>query len=566
MDRRSLMAAGLAGAVTAMARPALAQGMELEGTWDAEVMRPQGPQPFIYHVRKSADGVVRLVGQNPFQTASVPGAVEQRNGAAVLTLPGGTSMTVRPSDEGSTLEGEYASSGLKAPMVMRRREAGGTAPAPARMGGLAIESFNVPEDRERPGSRPIPLRFARIRTSRAQAGSPIVFLAGGPGGSGIAAGLRPTSALLRRMAEETGSDIVLLDQRGTGLSDHIPLAPLPTPQRGPPRFTRQAMIDAYRAEVPRQWAFWESQGVVMSGYTTAQSAHDVEDLRRHLGVAKIKLWGSSYGVHLAQTVLRYHGETVERVCLTSAAGGDRIATGDAVIARIAAKIAADPQAAAAYPDLPGLMRRVHQRYATEPGRLRTPLGEARFDAFAIQFAASQPLLGSREAIAMLPQFYRELDRGQTGMMMQVAGPYVAAGIGADLKPMAVAMHGASRPLPDELAAYRAAAEDAILGDAAYYPYLFLFDLIPNSLPELRRPFTSDVPALIVGGELEGTPASEAAAEFGRTHLNSSFIEVANEAHDAGGGDPRVQALMIRFLKGEDVPSQQVALPPIRFRT
>ena len=49
-----------------------------------------------------------------------------------------------------------------------------------------------------------------------------------------------------------------------------------------------------------------SSGVSPSGYTTVQSADDLEDLRRALGARKIDLWGISYGTHLAMAAMRRH--------------------------------------------------------------------------------------------------------------------------------------------------------------------------------------------------------------------------------------------------------------------
>lgn len=53
---------------------------------------------------------------------------------------------------------------------------------PAELGRLV-----VPEDWSRPKARQITLRFVRFRSTSPNPSSPIVYLAGGPGGSGIAA-------------------------------------------------------------------------------------------------------------------------------------------------------------------------------------------------------------------------------------------------------------------------------------------------------------------------------------------------------------------------------------------
>src|SRR5687768_12983858 len=48
-----------------------------------------------------------------------------------------------------------------------------------------LGEFQVPENRTKPGSRNITIRFVRFKSTAAKPGAPIVYLAGGPGGSGI---------------------------------------------------------------------------------------------------------------------------------------------------------------------------------------------------------------------------------------------------------------------------------------------------------------------------------------------------------------------------------------------
>jgi len=72
----------------------------------------------------------------------------------------------------------------------------------------------VPENRARPTGRSIQIAVVRIRSTSTSPRAPILYLAGGPGGAGIA-GVRgdlfPTVLALRSV-----SDIILFDQRGTG--------------------------------------------------------------------------------------------------------------------------------------------------------------------------------------------------------------------------------------------------------------------------------------------------------------------------------------------------------------
>src|SRR5262245_19711505 len=77
--------------------------------------------------------------------------------------------------------------------------------------------LSVPERHGKPGSGTIELVFVRFRCTSPHPGPPIVYLAGGPGGSGIAAARGSRFPLFMAMREF--GDVISLDQRGTGMSN-----------------------------------------------------------------------------------------------------------------------------------------------------------------------------------------------------------------------------------------------------------------------------------------------------------------------------------------------------------
>ncbi|MFO7288281.1 MAG: alpha/beta hydrolase [Gammaproteobacteria bacterium] len=211
----------------------------------------------------------------------------------------------------------------------------------------------VPENRTDPGSRRIELAFVRFRSTSEHPRSPIVYLAGGPGGSGIDAargGRFPLFMALREVA-----DVIALDQRGTGASTRIPYCrtdhsyPLDRP------LTREGLIDLFRAKAAECVAYWKAAGVDLAGYTTWESAADLDDLRAALGAERISLWGISYGTHLALAAIKRYPDRIERAVLASVEGLDETvklpARTDAYFERLQAAIDADPRAASLYPDL-----------------------------------------------------------------------------------------------------------------------------------------------------------------------------------------------------------------------
>jgi len=427
--------------------------------------------------------------------------------------------------------------------------------------------FEVPEDRRDPGSRRIRLSYVRFASTAARPGHPIVYLAGGPGGTatGTATGPRfPIFMALREVA-----DVIAFDQRGTGLSNHIPRRP--TPAGPPPPLTREGLTAHVRREFARAWTEWTAAGVAMRGYNTNESADDIEDLRRHLGAERIHLWGISYGSHLALAVLKRHGAVVDRVALASLEGQDqtvkRPARIDAYLRRVDRLLGADPAARAAVPDLPALMRRVHARMEAQPASMSMPFRGAPTDlavgGFAVQLLAGS-MVANPETLALLPRLYRALDTGETA----TAAPYIGQmagrlGVGG----MSEAMDLASGISPRKLAMVRREARTAVMGDALNFPMPHLLGAVPGvDLGEdFRAPIRIENPSLLVAGSLDGRTPLEEQAEVAAQFRNKAKVLVENAGHNVFEAHPQVQELLVRFFRGEAVGDTTLALPPPKFQ-
>lgn len=426
--------------------------------------------------------------------------------------------------------------------------------------------FEVPEDRRDPNSRKIRLGYVRFASTAVRPGPPIVYLAGGPGGEGTGAASGPRFPIF--MALRAVADVIAFDQRGTGLSSSIPER-LST--RPPPVFTEAGLTSYFRVEFQTAWADWTKAGVAMAGYNTDQNADDIDDLRRHLGVDKIDLWGISYGSHLALSVLKRHGERVNRVALASLEGQDqtvkRPARIDALLNQVDGLLAADPAVRAAIPDLPVLMRRVHARLEAEPALTKVKLngapGEIRMGGFGVQMLAGG-LIANPNTLAMLPALYLGLDAGRTDVLAPFLGDVAHL---LSLRGMPEAMDLASGISPERLTQVRREARTAVVGAALNFPMPQLLGVLPGvDLGEtFRTPLRIHHPALLVAGTLDGrTPLAEqdeVAAQFRR----KSRVVIENAGHNAFEAHPEVQNLLVRFFRGETVADTRLSLPPPTFR-
>lgn len=427
--------------------------------------------------------------------------------------------------------------------------------------------FEVPEDRRDRRSRKIRLGYVRFPSTAAKPGPPIVYLAGGPGGEGTGAATGPRFPIF--MALRAVADVIAFDQRGTGLSSTIPERPAST--RPAPVFTEAGLTSYYRSELQRAWADWTKAGVAMAGYNTEQSADDIDDLRRHLGAEKIDLWGTSYGSHLALSVLKRHGDRVNRVALSSLEGQDqtvkRPARTDVYLRQVDALLGADPAARAAVPDLLALMRRVHARLEAQPALTAVTLngkpGQIRMGGFGVQMLAGG-LIANPHTLARLPGLYLALDLGRTDVLAPFLGDVANL---LNLRGMPEAMDLASGISQRRLALVRREARTAVLGEALNFPMPQLAGAIRGvDLGEdFRTSIRIDHPALLIAGSLDGRTVlaeqDEVAAQFQR----KSRVMVENAGHNVFEAHPEVRPLLVRFFRGEPVADTRLTLPTPEFR-
>jgi len=433
-------------------------------------------------------------------------------------------------------------------------------------------SFQVPENRADPGSRMLTLRYVRFPATTAKPGPPIIYLSGGPGGSGIETAKRERFPLF--MAMRQFGDVIALDQRGTGASDDTPVC---EPKAAPPEsepMTDEAFAAAYRAAALECAAFWKARGVDLRGYTTVESAHDLDALRRHLGADKISLWGISYGTHLALAALKQMDDRLDRVVMASAEGLDQTvklpALTDAYFDRMQAAVDKDPRAKAVYPDIKALIARVHRRLQDKPVLLHLK-GSDGADADVLvqrrtlQMIEAGPIGDPQGAILMLG-VYRAADAGDYQPLADLMQRFSSPGEPMRMRAMPMAMDVASGIGDDLLATVKTQAKTALLGDTLNFPMPQLREAFPelDLGDEFRKAPVSHVPTLLLSGTLDGRtyPESQLEAVAGLDRLQA--ITVVNAGHNLFMTSPEVTAAIERFMRGEPMKSPRIDIPPPDF--
>ncbi|MGB3455540.1 MAG: alpha/beta hydrolase [Litorimonas sp.] len=414
-------------------------------------------------------------------------------------------------------------------------------------------TFTVPENRTDPDSRTLTLHYIRFPTTTDKPGAPIVYLSGGPGGSGIDTAKRDRFPLFMAMRQH--GDVIAYDQRGTGRSDDMQRCTRPGRPLTEVVSDADAMADSVAA-LRDCMTEWEDAGIDLDGYDTVENARDLDALRQHLGAEMLSLWGISYGSHLGLTALRELDGRIERAVFASIEGPEQTvklpARTDAYFDRLqTAMTERDPET----PDVKALIRRVHAAFDAEPKLLTIDGIQAVFHRRDLQSFLSGAIADPKWAMLVV-EIYRDMDQGDMSSFEALYGRW---GVTSDhgfspmnrLTDIASGTDAARRVLIDSQ------AETALIGATLNAPYQFE-DIRPELVLDaaFRRPVESEVPVLLLSGTLDGRTYPEAAREamMGLSRAHAVLIDGAG--HNLFMTDMVVGETIHRFMRGEaDLPSE-----------
>ena len=430
----------------------------------------------------------------------------------------------------------------------------------------------VPENRSNPLSNLIELAFVRFKSTAKNPGPPIVYLAGGPGGSGIftAKGSRfPLFMALREIA-----DVIAFDQRGTGFSKpnlgcferlSLPLDVAPT---------REAAIKELRENSQSCITYWRDiQRVDLAGYNTNESADDLEDLRQALGANQISLWSISYGTHLAFATMRRHPKSIHRAILAGTEGPDHTYKLPSNIQKhledLAAVIKADPQVGKEIPDFLGLMKSVFDRLDAQPETVEITDPQTKLkvkvivNKFVMQYIVANNI--GTTVTARFPALFYRASKGDFTNPAQVWLSESRSEIGSAMSFMMDCASGQTAARRERIARE---AKGTLLEDIFNFPFPDVCEAwkAPDLGDEFRAPLHSDVPVLFISGTLDArTPVSNA-EEYRTGFPNSTHIIIEGAVHSDPLflSSPKIKAGMMEFLRGQPVTNTKITAEPIKF--
>ncbi len=418
----------------------------------------------------------------------------------------------------------------------------------------------VPESRRSRVARTIRLPFVIIKSrSGSPSPDPVLISAGGPGGSILG---RVRNRARDPLLEDR--DVILLEQRGTRFAKPALTAPrIAEALRSGwgVRLNGDPDPAAVRKALSKTLSEYENRGVELSGYTTRESATDIADLRRLLGIASWDLYGSSYSTKIMLTVLRDAPEGVRAVILDSVlpleADWDEEAPANIleVFRRLMAAARENQPLQARLEGFDGRWRRFLEAANLRPidVALKDPVDgrpiSVRLDAAGVMNCVYAGLEDAA-TIPRLPLIVDEACRGRTEILAPLVEAYLGSSQGyawgARLAVWCAEEFPFERPerilrpsgLPPELSRF---VQTAVPLEA--------LRVWPPGRPAAKEnhPVRSDVPVLVAAGEFDpDTPVS-----WGRRTAsllrNSQVIVFAGMSHVPLFSHPEAGRIMREFL-------------------
>ena len=416
--------------------------------------------------------------------------------------------------------------------------------------GFECGYLTVPENRMRPSGRTIKLPVARAKaTSPHPRPDPLVYLAGGPGGSGLLAAVTRI-----RAGWNADRDVIFLDQRGTlkaqpflacreiDIFVRSALSMAPTSSQ-----FASASVDAVQTCHDRLAA----DGWDLSAYNSSENAADVADLRIALGIAEWNLYGVSYGADLALKVVQDHPQGVRSVVLDSlmsprqnqleelwpsAAQGYR-AVFDACVADSACR-SAFPDARAEFRTLVGQLTE-HPRVVRVDDPYTGEIVDVVFDGYTL---ANLVVLASLTPgdLSAVPSIVHNLATGDgkeaAHTLLRVQPPGVVTGYGLQFGVLCREQAPFTDPERVRAAAKQALPDfpDPVLALLPRFPAIFqdcgVWD-VPAAGGVDRGQTRSDVPALLLQGGLDGLSPRSAAVAAAAGLPRSQILVFPGAGHD-----------------------------------
>jgi pimeloyl-ACP methyl ester carboxylesterase len=424
--------------------------------------------------------------------------------------------------------------------------------------------LTVPENRAKPASNLITLAVAVVKADSARPlKDPIVYLDGGPGGSVLEVASRIFDGWFGPFAIDR--DIVLFDQRGAGKSQ---------PALDCHEFNnafRRSVEEDIRGEALQQLVVdalagchdaLVARGVDLSGYTSAESATDLAELREALGYEEWNLYGISYGTRLALTAMRDHPEGIRSVILDSAYPPQAdlyaalLPNAGRAFDALFAGCAADPVCGSAHPGIESTFYELVARLNESPAGLEVE-NYGRGETIHAKMSGDvlvQSLFGALYSTSTIPWLPAVIAEAHGGASLDVLTPLLGD-LFFTFDTLSIGMHY-SVQCAEELPF---GSQQAIEASAGANPNVrALLDLepitricevwdVPAADPRENEPVVSDIPTLVLAGEYDPITPPDWGRQVADSLSRAYYFAFPGVGHGASVVDYCPLDIMLAFL-------------------
>lgn len=428
----------------------------------------------------------------------------------------------------------------------------------------------APQDHASPDGDKVRVFFAILRAHAATPEpDPVVFLAGGPG---QAMSDFVDSTWSTSLGKRALRDVILFDQRGTGLSEPL----LDCAGIDPDAFDANPANDSgvasdadkLRAALAACREGYVEQGIELRHFDTEQSARDLKLLREGLGIPAWNLIGTSYGTRLALEAARLDPNGIRSLVLNST-----MTMGDAfepaifddrvrILERLFTDCAANDDCATAFPELRNSFESLRERLDATPLDVSVVLPDT---GEVVDFEMDFPTfvgilmthLSFQPGVEMVPVFIDSVDAVTAGrrtltdaQWQRILGPSLFQGGG-----LAVGLHLSVLcrevlPIADLAGIDRRTSDSQGMfspRDKALYVDQCEAWQVGEARAEFSKPVASDIPTLMLIGEYDPLTPPYWTAMAAQHLPNSRAIAFPGAAHDVLGTSLCAQTIAAAFI-------------------
>lgn len=412
------------------------------------------------------------------------------------------------------------------------------------------------EDRAAKAGRKIELEIVVVPAhTETPEPDPVVPVAGGPGDSITGAAGYISKELPEILAKR---DVLLVDQRGTGKSNGLFCAFGVSPENPQPAYDGMFPLEG----VKRCREELEARAD-LTQYLTSIAVDDLEEVRRWLGYPKLNLLGGSYGTRFSQEFMRRHPGSVRTAVLEGLAGMDQrmpldhARDGQRALDMLLLLCEEDAPCREAFPGLRRELWEVLARLEREPGRatVENPLadGEVTLTVGRGVFAeALRSLLYTPDGSTQLPFIVHRAHQGDFGPFFKTTIPwrvFVELELANGLYLSITCSEDVAWFTEDEA---RVHDRGTALGSFRSEAQLRACSVWPKTeIPaDFRQPVETDLPVLILDGELDPVTPPRFAREA-IEHMPNGLLVLIPRGHHGSNGltNPEcIHGLVQRFLE------------------